>query len=58
MMSKTELVCTGARSNLRDRVWGEVEKESVIALPGRGGAQRAPALEKLCIPSWEDLMSL
>lgn len=52
MMSKTELVCTGARSNLRDRVWGEVEKESVIALPGRGGAQRAPALENYVSPTY------
>ena len=26
--------------NLRDRVWGEVEKESIIALPGKGGHSR------------------
>ena len=28
---------TNAKSNLRDRVSGEVEKNSFIALPGRGG---------------------
>ena len=28
---------TGAKSNPRDRVLGEVEKDSFIALPGKGG---------------------
>ena len=28
---------TSVKSNLRDRVWGEVEKESFLALPGKGG---------------------
>ena len=28
------------KSNLRDRVLGEVEKDSFIALPGRGGHSR------------------
>ena len=28
---------TGAKSNLRDRVLGEVEKNSFTALPGKGG---------------------
>ena len=28
---------TGAESSLRDKVLGEVEKGSFIALPGRGG---------------------
>ena len=28
---------TGAESSLRDKVLGEVEKGSLIALPGRGG---------------------
>ena len=31
---------TGTKSNLRDRVLGEVEKDSFIALPGRGGHSR------------------
>ena len=29
--------CTRAELNLRDRVLGEVEKNSFIALPGKGG---------------------
>ena len=28
---------TSAKSNLRDRVLGEVEKDSFITLPGKGG---------------------
>ena len=30
-------LCSGAKSNFRDRVLGEVEKNSFIALPGKGG---------------------
>ena len=37
MMLKTRPLCTGAESNLGDRVLGEVEKKSFIALPGKGG---------------------
>ena len=33
--STSPFTCT--KSNLRDRVLGEVEKDSLIALPGRGG---------------------
>ena len=32
MMLKTWSLCTGARSNLRGRIWGEVEKDSFISL--------------------------
>ena len=39
-MPKAWSPCTGAGSNLGDRVLGEVEKESFIALPGRGGHSR------------------
>ena len=28
-------LCTGAESNLRDRALGEIEKNSLMALPGR-----------------------
>ena len=28
-------LCTGAGSNLRDRALGEIEKNSLMALPGR-----------------------
>ena len=37
MMLKAQPLCTDAKSNLRDRVLGEVEKNSFIALPGKGG---------------------
>ena len=36
-MPKAWLLWTSAGSNLRDRVLGEVEKDSFIVLPGRGG---------------------
>ena len=39
-MLKAQPLCTGAESNLRDRVLGEVEKKSFIALPGKGGHSR------------------
>ena len=35
--AKTWLLCTSAKPNLRDRVLSEVEKNSFIALPGKGG---------------------
>ena len=34
---KTRPLCMGTKSNLRDRILGEVEKNSIIALPGKGG---------------------
>ena len=37
LMLKTRPLCTSAKSNLRDRVLGEVEKNSFIDLPGKGG---------------------
>ena len=37
VMPKAQPLCTGARSNLGDGVLGEVEKNSFIALPGKGG---------------------
>ena len=37
LLPKTPLLYTGAELNLRDRVLGEVEKDSFIALPGKGG---------------------
>ena len=36
--------------NLIDRVWGEVEKDSFIALPGKGGEQQASALRTMHPP--------
>ena len=37
VMSKTQPLCTKAKSNLGDEVLGEVEKNSFSALPGKGG---------------------
>ena len=43
-------MCTGAESNLKDRVLGEVEKNSSIALPSKGGYCRLIP-SKLCAPT-------
>ena len=48
-------LCTGAKSNLRDRVLGEVEKNSFIALPGKGGHSGLVPSE-LFVPTQESLM--
>ena len=45
---KAQPLCTGAESNLRDRVLGEVEKNSFIALPGKGGPSRLAPLRIVC----------
>ena len=47
---------TDAEWNLGDRVLGEVEKNSFIALPGKGGHSGLMP-SRLCVPTWEDLMS-
>ena len=36
-MAKSQPLYTGAKSNIRDRVLGKVEKNSFTALPGKGG---------------------
>ena len=38
----------GAKSNLRDRVWGKVEKNSSTALPGKGGPHRLLPSQTMC----------
>ena len=48
LMPKARLLCTGAESNLGDRVLGEVEKNSFIALPGKGGHSRLVPLKIMC----------
>ena len=40
MMPKAQPLCIGAESKLRDRILGEVEKNSFIVLPGKGGHSR------------------
>ena len=47
-MPKTWPLCSSAESNLRDRVWGEVEKNSFIALPGKEGHSRLLPLKTVC----------
>ena len=47
LMPKTHPLHTGAKSNLRDRVLGEIEKNSFIALSGKEG-------RKLCVSTMED----
>ena len=49
LMPKTHPLHTGAKSNLRDRVLGEIEKNSFIALSGKEG-------RKLCVSIMEDLV--
>ena len=45
LILKTGPLCTSAELNLRDRVLGEVEKNSFIALPGKGGQNGLMPLE-------------
>ena len=45
---KAQVLCTGARTNLRDRVLGEVEEDNFIALPGKGGYSRLLPQKTMC----------
>ena len=47
-MLKTQPLCTSAASNLGDRVLGEVEKNSFIALLGTGRHSRLMPLKTVC----------
>ena len=47
-MPKTWPLCTSAESNLRDRVLGEVGKNSFIVLPGKGGHSRLLPSKTMC----------
>ena len=55
VMPKSQPLCTGAELNLRDRVLGEIEKNSFIALPGKGGCS-VLLLSKRCVRIGEDLV--
>ena len=48
LMPKTQSLYTSAQLNLGDRVLGEVEKKSFIALPGKGGHSRLLPLKTVC----------
>ena len=41
-------LCTSTKSNLGDRVLAEVEKNSFIALPGKGGHRGLVPLKTVC----------
>ena len=47
-MLKTRPLCIGAESSLRDRVLGEVEKDSFIGLPGKGRHRRLLLSKTMC----------
>ena len=54
-MPKTEPLCTSTKLNLRDRVLGKVEKNSFIALPGKGDHSRLlPWITMNSHPGWFD----
>ena len=50
-LAEIQPLYTGTELNLRDRVLGEVENNSFIALPGKGDHSRL-MLPKLCVPNW------
>ena len=47
-MLKARPLCTGVESNLGDSVLGEVEKNSFIALPDKGGHSRLLPQKTVC----------
>ena len=47
-MLKTRPLCIGAESSLRDRVLGEVEKDSFTGLPGKGRHSRLLLSKSMC----------
>ena len=48
LMPKTWPLCIGAESNFRDRALSEVENDSFIVLPGKGGHSGLVPLRFLC----------
>ena len=54
LMLKAQPLCTSAKSNLGDRVLGEAETNSFIALPGKEG--HSGLLPPKTVPTPEDLM--
>ena len=52
MVLKAHLLCTWGQDKTRGRVLGEVEKDSFIILPGKGGDTTYSCLETLCVSIW------
>ena len=48
MMPKTRPLCTSVKLNLRDRVLGEIEKNSFIVLPVKGRHSGLMPLKTVC----------
>ena len=55
LMPTIQPLCTDAKLNLGHGVWGEVEKNSFIALSGKGGHSGLLPL-KTALPTREDLV--
>ena len=53
LMQKSASLCTDAKSNLRHRVLGEVEKDSFITLPGKGVHRGILLRNPMCSSSGE-----
>ena len=48
LMPKTQPLCTGAKSNLSNRVFDEVEKNNFIVLPEKGEPSELLPLKTVC----------
>lgn len=51
-MLKTRPLCTGAESNLIDRVLGEMKKIALLLCQAKGGHSGLVCHTKLCVPIW------
>ena len=56
MMLKTQPLHAGGESNLRDRVLGEVERNSFVVFARQKGTRRAHALQNYVSQLGEDLV--
>ena len=54
-MPEVQALYNGAKSSLRDRVLGEIEKKGFIALPGKGGHSGLMPVVPLMCPILEGL---
>ena len=55
VMLKAQPLGTRAESNFRDRTLVEVEKNSSVSLPGKGGHRNCYS-QKMCVPTQEDMV--
>ena len=57
-VAKARSLCTNAKFNLGDRVWGEGEKNFFIVLPGKGVLSRLMPSKTVCLnPEGEEFYS-